>query len=408
MDLGLGHGASRQCSLRKQKTMASFSDRSHSPQIANAFSRALAIARASGTALLDLSSGNPTEQGLGLREAELRPLLTPEGCARYEPEPLGLWPARQALASELARLGYTLPASQIMLTASTSEAYGFLFKLLCDRDDVVLVPEPSYPLLEVLAQLEGVRLARYALRYDGEWHIDADSVRACLAEHGARARAIVCVNPNNPTGSFLKPDELALLAGTGLPLISDEVFADYALQPSQVASALAASDRTLVFRLSGLSKQLALPQLKLAYTAIAGGERAVAAACARLEHIADAYLSPATPVQLALADLLAQRERIQQPILRRVREHYAALVQKLAGSCASVLHVEAGWYAIVRLPNVQSDEHFCLELLEQSVVTQPGYYFDLPESHLVLSLIVEPRVFEAGIALLRQQLDRLG
>jgi alanine-synthesizing transaminase len=389
--------------------MPHFSQRSRIEGVANAFSRALEAARARGTTLYDLSSGNPTEQGLALPETELSRHLLPLGLERYEPQPFGLLHARNAVAEELARSGHAVSAAHIMLSASTSEAYGFLFKLLCDRGDVVLVPEPSYPLLDVLATLEGVRLVRYALCYDGEWHIDAASLHAALSAHTESARAIVCVNPNNPTGSFLKPDELALLAATGLPLISDEVFADYALErPPAPTSALAAADRTLVFRLSGLSKQLALPQLKLAYTAIAGPEAAVAEACARLEHIADAYLSPATPVQLALPTLLSLRPRVQEPILQRVRANHQALREALEGSLANVLKLEGGWYAVVRMPALQSDEQFCIDLLEQaSVVTQPGYFFDLPGTHLVLSLIVEPRTFEAGVRGLRQLLDRI-
>jgi aspartate/methionine/tyrosine aminotransferase len=296
-----------------------------------------------------------------------------------------------------------------MLTASTSEAYGFLFKLLCDPGDALLVPEPSYPLLDVLARVEGVELVRYALRYDGEWHVDPSSLRAALAQAAGRARAIVCVSPNNPTGSFLKPDEIAALASTGLPLISDEVFADYALgAPATRASVLSASDEQLVFRLAGLSKELALPQLKLAFTSIAGPGALVREACARLEHIADAYLSLATPVQLALPALIEQRVPVQRTILDRVRENHACLRGALAGSCATPLHVEGGWYALVRLPSVLSDETHCLDLLtSKGVIMQPGYFFDLPEAHAVLSLIVRPGVFREGCTRLRDWLDGL-
>jgi alanine-synthesizing transaminase len=388
--------------------MAPFSHRSDLSTTPNAFSQALAAARAAGS-LFDLSSGNPTEQGLGLSEAELCALLAPAGSGVYQPEPFGLWSARAALSADLAARGIAVAPAQIMLTASTSEAYAFLFKLLCDPGDVVLVPEPSYPLLDVLARIEGVQLARYALRYDGEWHIDPGSLRAALAAAGARTRAVVCVNPNNPTGSFLKPDELGLLHGTALPLISDEVFADYAIGPAPaLASVLARPSEQLTFRLSGLSKELALPQLKLAFTSIAGPEALVRSACARLEHIADAYLSPATPVQLALPELLARRAQVEAPILARVRANHASLLRWLDGSCASVLRAEGGWYAVVRLPGVQSDEDSCLALLrEQRVVAQPGYFFDLPEAHLVLSLIIVPATFEAGLERLRRWLDAL-
>ncbi|HEX6243749.1 MAG TPA: pyridoxal phosphate-dependent aminotransferase, partial [Polyangiales bacterium] len=390
--------------------MPPFARRAEVTETANAFTEALAEARARAEPLFDLSSGNPTEQGLGLTESQLRTLLVPPGSASYQPAPFGMWSARAAHARDLALRGLKVDPAQIMLTASTSEAYAFLFKLLCDPGDALLVPEPSYPLLDVLARVEGVELVRYALRYDGEWHVDPASLRAGLTRAGQGARAIVSVNPNNPTGSFLKRDELALLAGTGLPLVSDEVFADYALsRPPALPSVLANPHEQLVFRLSGLSKELALPQLKLAFTCIAGPEPLVRAACARLEHIADAYLSPATPVQLALPALLERRPSVQGEILARLRQNQATLRRALANSCATPLHVEGGWYAVVRLPDVMSDEALCLELLtSRRVIAQPGYFFDLPDAHAVVSLIVRPESFAEGCTRLRALLDELG
>lgn len=388
--------------------MPPFSTRSRVHAEINPYSAALSAARAEGGLLLDLSSGNPCELGLGFDSAALAALLSDPDIARYAPTPFGLMRAREALSRELLRTGCAVPPEQILLTASTSEAYGYLFKLLCDPGDSVLVPEPSYPLLSVLAQLEGVTLVPYSLRYDGEWHIDPASLAAAQEAAGARARAVVTVHPNNPTGSYLKRDELELLVRTGLPILSDEVFSEYALgpDPRRAETALAAADRALVFRLSGLSKSLLLPQLKLAYTAFAGPADTLAETSERLAHIADAYLSPATPVQLALPRLLDARDRVQAPALARVRANYAELTQRLRGSAATALRVEGGFYGVVRLPAVCSDEDFCLALLaKDGVVAQPGYFFDLPDAHLVVSLITPCEIFQAGCARLRARVD---
>jgi alanine-synthesizing transaminase len=386
--------------------MTSFSERSRCDPRPNAFSIALAQARAHGAALLDLSVSNPTEVGLSLPAERLLPLLADGGVARYQPEPFGLHAARAALASELARAGYALPARQIMLTAGTSEAYAFLFTLLCDPGDNLLVPRPSYPLLEVLAALQGVQLRPYQLAYDGDWHLDRASLEQA---RDTRTRAIICVHPNNPTGSFLKRDELAWLAELGLPIVSDEVFAEYAWaeDPTRAASALDARAHALVFQLMGLSKSLALPQLKLAFTAIAGPEPLVAEACSRLEHIADAFLSPSAQVQLALPRLLAEGAALRRTILERVRRNRAALERALLGSAASVLRCEGGWYSIVRLPELCDDEAWCLRLLERDrLVVQPGYFFDLTQgAHVVLSLITPEPVFAQGVARLRARVD---
>lgn len=386
--------------------MTHFSERSRRDLTPNEFTLALSALRARGEALTDLTESNPTQTGLSLPAERLSPLLADAGLARYQPEPFGLPAARAALADALAASGYAVPAEHILLTASTSEAYAFLFTLLCDPGDNVLVPLPSYPLLEVLAGLQGVQLRPYRLAYDGEWHLD----RASLAQaRDARTRALVCVHPNNPTGSFLKRDELACLAALDLPIVSDEVFAEYAWadDTERAKSALDACARTLVFRLSGLSKSLALPQLKLAYTAIAGPAPLAAEACARLEHIADAYLSPSAPAQLALPRLLAEGPALRRAILARVRRNRAVLERGLAGSAASVLHCEGGWYSIVRLPALCSDEAWCLRLLERDrVVVQPGYFFDLTHgAHVVLSLITPEAQLARGVALLRQRVD---
>ena len=378
--------------------MDSFSSRSRFVAQENRLTLAREAARAARP-LLDLTEGNPTRAGLSPTYEALAPLLSHIDLAGYAPEPFGLPSARTAVAHALAEQGLSVCGDDVLLTASTSEAYGYLFKLLCDPGDAVLVPTPSYPLFDVLAQLEQVRLIPYHLSYDGEWHLDSAALEAA---RDASTRAIVVVHPNNPTGSFLKRDELAALAALGLPIISDEVFADYALDQDarRAVSALEAQDRVPVFRLGGLSKSCALPQLKLAWTVIAGPAALKAEARARLEHMADAYLSPGVAVQLALPGLLATRQHTQARILTRVRENRALLSAGLSDSAASVLRIEGGWYAIVRLPMLMNDEDWALCLLERdSVLTQPGYYYDLQQgAYLIVSLISESTVMREAVA----------
>lgn len=387
---------------------ATFSRRSQISARTNRFSEALALARAGCAELIDLSVANPAELGLGLPAARLAELLCSPGLADHRSEPFGLLSAREALSRELTSQGLSVPAQQIVLSAGTSEAYGFLFTLLCDPGDSVLVPEPSYPLLQVLAALHDVQLLPYRLAYDGSWHLDGPTLRSALDSAVKPPRAVLTVHPNNPTGSFLRRDELRAAAALGMPIISDEVFGEYALVPSseRAGSALDAAGETLVFRLAGLSKSLALPQLKLAYTAIAGPAALVAEACARLEHIADAYLSVASPVQLALPHLLQEGPGLRARIIERVRTNRAALALALDDSSANLLHSEGGWYAIVRVPATQDDESWCLQLLaEQRLVVQPGYFFDLEGgTFLVLSCLAEPARFTDGIRRLRSAL----
>lgn len=385
--------------------MTSFSRRSGLELKKNALSLALDAQRAAGRELLSLVEGNPTLVGLSLDNAQLSALLASADSARYQPDPFGEPGARATIAAALSSAEAPITPAQVMLTASTSEAYGYLFKLLCDPGDRVLVPTPSYPLFDVLARYEGVELVPYPSRYDGEWHLDQHA----LAQAAQGAKAVLVVHPNNPTGHYLKRAELAELAALGLPIISDEVFAEYALRaatPERVASALEAAEHTLVFRLGGLSKQAALPQLKLAWTVIAGPPEARDEAIARLEHLADSFLSPATPVQRALPALLATAGGTQQRIRARCAENLRVLRGLLASGAASVLGVEGGWYAIVRLPAVLDDEQWALALLEQDgVLVQPGYFYDLgPGAHVVVSLITPEAYFAEGIRRLAARL----
>lgn len=352
--------------------------------------------RAAGAPLLDLTQSNPTRCDLPYaREEILRALGDPRGL-EYEPAPSGL------LASRRALLDLTQPVRleprQVVLTASTSEAYGFLFKLLCDPGDVVLAPQPSYPLFEHLALLEEVRLRPYRLEYDGAWHIDLDSVREALSP---RTRAILLVSPNNPTGNYLKRSELDSLTDLGLPLICDEVFADYPLAeapPATAVSALSAREG-LVFTLGGLSKLAALPQLKLGWIFLGGAARLWQEALARLELITDTYLSVSTPVQHALPRLLELRAKTSDALRARLRDNLEALRLACAHTAVTPLFVEGGWYANLRLPAVRSEESWVLELLDvEGVLVQPGWFYDFAsEPFFVISLLTPQPVFAAGV-----------
>lgn len=387
--------------------MKAFSQRSAVNAGINALTRALEDHRAHGRPLLNLAESNPTSVGLDWPSQELSNLLAQPDASTYQPEPFGLLSVRSALSAHLAQTGLHVPAEQLMLTASTSEAYGYLFKLLCDAGDNVLVPTPSYPLFDMLAALEGVQLVPYQLAYDGDWHLDLSSLRSALNE---RTRAILLVHPNNPTGSYLKRSELDQLASCGLPLVSDEVFAEYAHRhdPQRATTALEVSERVLVFRMGGLSKSLVLPQLKLAWTAIMGPAVLAREASERLTHIADTYLSASTPIQLALPGLLRHGEAMRARVQERVLENLALLKQRFANSAASVLDVEGGWYAIVRLPAIHQDEEWALRFLhEEHVLVQPGYFYDLTHgTHVVLSLITEQTTFHAGVAALERCISR--
>ena len=357
---------------------------------------AAALARLGDRPLLDLTTSNPTKASIPYdRDAILSALAQP-GALVYEPAPFGLAPARGAVAHDLSTHGPPVDPARIVLTASTSEAYAFLFKLLCDPGDEVLVPRPSYPLFEHLARLESVEAVPYRLAYDGEWHVDLPSVRAALS---ARTRAIVTVSPNNPTGSYLKTSELAELAALGLPIVSDEVFARYPLRTdaARARSALE-TDRTLVFALGGLSKLAALPQVKLAWMAVGGEAALVDDALARLEVIADAFLSVATPVQHALPALLTSRAVAERAIRDRTVRNLAWLSSAVAGSPVSLLDAEGGWYATLRLPRTRDEQAWALAFLEEDgVLVHPGHFFDFDEeAYVVVSLLTPEATLREG------------
>jgi aspartate/methionine/tyrosine aminotransferase len=366
----------------------------------NALARLLQGRRRGGASLVDLTESNPTRVGLAYPADLLTPLADAKALD-YDPQPLGLWSARAAVAADFRRRGIVLSADRVALTSSTSEAYALLFKLLCDAGDRVLVPQPSYPLFEHLTQMESVTAVPYALEYHGSWRIDLDSLRRAAA---GGARAILIVSPNNPTGSFLHRDDLAgvaeLAAEKQIPLIGDEVFADYRLDPSPAATHILADSDVLAFSLGGLSKSAGLPQLKLGWIGFGGPSARVDEALAAYEIVADTYLSVSTPVQIAAADLIERGAAIRAQILARLRQNLDTL-RAHAASCPaiSVLPVEGGWSAVLQVPSVGSEEALVLALVEKDdVLVHPGYFFDFArEAFLVVSLLVEPAVFDKAI-----------
>jgi aspartate/methionine/tyrosine aminotransferase len=364
----------------------------------NRLARGEAALRAAGRPLLDLTVTNPTAVGLEYPADALAAALVERSVAGYEPSPFGLSTARDAVAGDFRRRGAVVDPAAIALTASSSESYALLFKLLADPGAAVLVPEPSYPLFDYLARLEGVEPRPYRLAYDGRWRVDWESVDA----EGARALCIV--SPNNPTGSFISAEDLraatALATRRGLALIVDEVFADYplTLPADAIPCVAAAAPEALAFSLGGLSKAAGLPQMKLGWIAVTGPTALVAEALPRLELVADTYLSAGTPVQRALPRLLALGADIRQSIAARVRANREALAAAVVDSPCTLLPAEGGWSAIVRLPAVLTDEEWALRLLdEDGVLVQPGYFFDLSGVMLVLSLLPPPEELAEGV-----------
>jgi alanine-synthesizing transaminase len=358
-----------------------------------------------GVPLLDLTISNPTQTFADYPHDEIRRAYANITDFTYRPDPLGLKQARCAIARVYAEQGIPVSPDQLVLTASSSEAYALLFKLFCDPEDEVLVPAPSYPLFDFLARLESIRVVPYRLQYDGIWCIDLASLRERIS---SRTRAVVIVNPNNPTGSFFKESErnelFELARQHDLPIISDEVFRDYSLGStgSQVTT-LINSDMVLSFSLNGLSKTAGMPQMKLGWIAINGPVAERKLARARLEILLDTYLSVSTPVQSALPELLSIGSGIRCRIAERTKRNVAALEALLNHSPAHGLHTEGGWSAIVRLPHTATEEVWVARLLEErAVIVQPGYFFDMDsEPYVVISLITPPEIFDEGIRRLR-------
>ena len=373
----------------------------------NSLARALARARAAGKALIDLTVTNPTQVGIRYPADLFESLSKPE-AARYVPEPFGSRTAREAVARDYQRRSVEVAWDRIVLTSSTSEAYSLLFKLLCaPTGDAVLVPAPSYPLFEHLTRLDGVTARTYYLDYHGRWLVDFDTVDAAW---DASTRAALAVNPNNPTGSLLTRAELQGLADRcaerKTALILDEVFADYTIEAHQPGPPVPAA--ALTFRLGGLSKSAALPQIKLGWIAVAGPDALVASALEHLEWICDTYLSVSTPVQIAAAELIAGGSSARAQVLDRVRSNYEMLRRAAAAHPAvDVLNVEAGWSAVLRVPSRSAEEDLVLDLLERDgIIVHPGFFFDFPhEAYLIVSLLPDPEQFRAGVRTLLERMD---
>jgi alanine-synthesizing transaminase len=386
-----------------------FSDRTSWKLEQNRLTHTLEDLRKNGARILDLTASNPTRVGLQYDTPTILNALASPDALDYDPQPKGLLQAREAVAAYYrADHSCELDPERIVLTTSTSEGYSFVFRLLSNPGDELLVPKPSYPLFEFLADLQDAKLVPYPLIYDHGWQIDVHSLERAVT---ARTRAVVVVHPNNPTGSYIKPTELQELNGLcrkhGLALIADEVFLNYGLDDHSHAS-FTANTEVLTFGLSGLSKISALPQIKVAWVATSGPPDKVAAAMARLEIIADTYLSMNGPVQWAVPTLVEQRHRVQRQLVARVRGNLAELDGQLAAqkNCER-LCVEGGWYAVLRVPVTRSDEELCIELLRrESVLVHPGHFYDFPsDGYLVLSLIGPEGEFKEGIGRMLRMLN---
>jgi alanine-synthesizing transaminase len=379
-----------------------FSDRTNWKLTRNGLTDALEEVKSSGARVLDLTVSNPTRVGLHFDDARILASLASPKAMAYDPQPKGLPSARAAVANYYrAQHGIDgLDPARLILTTSTSEGYAFVFRLLCNPGDELLVPKPSYPLFEFLADLEDVKLVPYPLIYDHGWQMDFPSLEKVVTR---QTRGVVVVHPNNPTGSYVHAEEQESLrvfcAERGLAIIADEVFLDYAHQGAPQRSFVANQD-VLSFTLSGISKISALPQMKLAWIVTGGPATQRDAAEARLEVIADTYLSMNAPIQWATPALLEQRQNVQPELLNRVLGNLSQLDQQLAAQkMCRRLNVEGGWYAVLRVPVTQTDEELAVDLVRRkSVLVHPGHFYDFPsDGYLVLSLIAAESEFAEGI-----------
>lgn len=386
-------------------TINMFSQRTAWSIAQNPLTRATAARLAARLPLVDLTATNPTKVDLALPVAQIDAALQSADSTTYQAESLGMHSARLAVA---AHHHDAVPAQNIVLSAGTSEAYAWLFKLLCNPGDRILTPLPSYPLLQFLCQLENVEMDTYCAHYADGWHIDIDQLQTMWTP---QTRAVVVVTPNNPTGCALSAHEASAIsqfcAEKGLALICDEVFADTLFSPTDKVKTLAGNRTCLTFVLSGLSKVCLLPQLKLAWMLVSGPADTVALAMQKLDIIADTWLSVASPIQQALPALLQLCPQIQRNLNQRLRENAAQLQAFAATSAVSVLVADGGWTRVLQFPRVLSEEAWALTLLDAGVLLQPGYYFDFNRDDLaVLSLLPPPEVFASGLAVVAQCVER--
>lgn len=401
-----------------------FSRRTEWHLTVNRLTQRLGERRQAGLPLWDLTESNPTRCGFDY-PSNLLTALTDAGSFLYEPHPKGLLKARQAIAGYYAEKGVSVDVEYLLLTASTSEAYSFLFRLLMNPGDRALAPRPSYPLLDFLADLNDVQLDDYPLIYDCRWHVDLDGLARAIH---SETRAIVLINPNNPTGSVITRAErdaiVDLCHRHNLCLISDEVFGDYLFPPTvatptgsaqgeerndQRVPTLAGTTDVLTFTVSGISKVLGLPQMKLAWIVVSGPVHLADDAVSRLEVISDTYLSVSTPIQHALSNWLAQRPALTGQILHRLIVNRTTLAQVISvSSTCHLLAADGGWYAVLRLPGLKDEEEFVLRLLDSDgVLVHPGYFFDFAEpGYVVISLLPPQETVQMGIGKLIQRLAR--
>jgi len=388
-----------------------FSSRTKWNMLPNQLSDLVAAKRQRGEVIIDLTESNPTRCGISYPEKEILAALADESSLFYQPEPRGLPIARKAIADYYKTLGVIVKPDQVVLTASTSEAYSFLFKLLCNAGEEVIVPQPSYPLFEYLCQLNDVALQPYYLAYDGEWHIDFESLQSSFTDC---TRAIVLVHPNNPTGSYLKQNEFervcTFAAEHHCAIITDEVFGPYYFSSdTERASILTSNTSVLSFSLNGISKLLGLPQFKLSWIVVRGNSQQMDEALSRLDIIADTFLSVNTPVQEALPKLLEQSQYIGEQIRLRVRSNFHMLQKDFSDSRASLFHAEGGWYAILQLPQFHNDEEWAVALLhQQNILVHPGHFFDMKQkSCIILSLLPPSELFADVVSRIRLFVEQL-
>jgi len=378
-----------------------FANRTNWDLTPNRLSEALLAHRAAGKPLLDLTVSNPTECGFSYDSKAILVALSNPAAVRYEPNPRGSESARRIVAGYYAGRNEAVSIEDIFLTTSTSEGYSYVFRTLCNPDDEVLIPSPSYPLFDFLAEIQDVKLVRYPLIYDQGWQIDFHALEQAIT---ARTRAVIVVHPNNPTGHFTKSSERtklnAICNGRQMAIIADEVFLDFAVDGSRTAS-FATNSGVLTFTLSGLSKISGLPQMKAAWLTVSGPPNLKREALGRLEVIADTYLSVNVPVQLAMPAFFEQRHSFQEQLLSRVRGNLKELDRFLTRqSACRRLTVEGGWYGVLRVPAVRSDEDLAIELLTaKNVCVHPGHFYDFrSDGFLVVSLITPEAIFSKGIA----------
>lgn len=378
-----------------------FSRRSNWPLSSNRITRTLDRIKKEKVTVIDLTESNPTRCGFACPSDKILQPLASGKNLRYDPQPQGSLEAREAVARYYRETGHEAAVERIFLTASTSEAYSYLFRLLADAGQEVLFPRPSYPLFQFLGDLNDVALNYYPLVYTDHWHIDFFRLEG-IVHPGTKA--VVLVNPNNPTGSFIKEGELSALnricRAKNIPIISDEVFADFVFPGIKDTVSLVNNDAVLTFVLGGLSKTLVLPQMKLSWIIVSGPEEPAREACQRLEVIADTYLSVNTPVQNAVAGWLSSREEFQGPVKHRTLDNLRFLEQAVKTTPCQLLKPEGGWYAVVKVSLAKvSEEEFILHLLEKDhVFVHPGYFFDFDEEgFLVVSLLPPADIFQEGI-----------